>query len=222
MSARTKAVESVKPDHWVELRKSSGDWVWAKVVSTTTFSRRPGTPQLVRINTDGEVVELENGESVITSDSDPTSIPNRFEVPSWDEYFLGIAHSVSKRAKCRRRQVGAVLVDGQNRIVSTGYAGFPANTPGDCLTGACPRALTAQGDIPPNSPYDDPNSAGYCPSIHAELNAIIYARKETQGTTVYITDAPCPNCQKHLAGAGVARAVWPGGELSPIEMYATL
>lgn len=220
MGARTRPVVSVRPGQWVELRDSSGNWVWSKVVSTNNLPLDSG--RLVRVQTDGGVLEASSGETIVASDSDPSSIPNRFDVPSWDEYFLGIAQSVSKRAKCRRRQVGAVLVDEQHRIVSTGYAGFPAGTPGDCLTGSCPRSLTARGDIPPNSPYDDPASPGYCPSIHAELNAIIYARKETQGTTVYITDAPCPNCRKHLVSAGVARAVWPEGELSPIEMYESM
>ena len=30
--------------------------------------------------------------------------------PSWDEYFMEIAHLVAKRSTCLRRQVGAVLV----------------------------------------------------------------------------------------------------------------
>lgn len=221
MGAARKLVEQVKPGEWVEVRVED-DWVWAHVDYTSDSSRSPGSVKMVSLGTDVGRVELETGTEVIASDSDPSSIPNRFDVPGWDEYFLGIAKAVAQRAKCRRRQVGSVLVDEEHRIVSTGYAGFPAGTPGDCLTGSCPRSLTARGEIPPNSPYDEPSSAGYCPSIHAELNAIIYARKETQGTTVYITDAPCPNCTKHLASAGVVRAVWPDGELSPIEMYSTL
>lgn len=222
MSASPRRVNDVKPGQWVELKDSSGKWVWAKIVSTMSYIKHPGSGRFYRITTDGEILETKANEKLIVSDSDPESIPNRFDVPSWDDYFIEIAKAVSLRAKCRRRQVGAVLVDEQHRIVSTGYAGFPAGTPGDCLTGACPRSLTARGDIPPNSPYDDPESPGYCPSIHAELNAIIYARKETQGSTVYITDAPCPNCRKHLVSAGVVRAVWPGGELSPIAMYDNL
>ncbi|WP_207203789.1 deoxycytidylate deaminase [Actinomyces minihominis] len=60
------------------------------------------------------------------------------EVPTWDEYFLQIAHAVAARAKCTRRKVGAVIVL-DRRIIATGYNGAP---PGevDCLEGACPRA----------------------------------------------------------------------------------
>jgi dCMP deaminase len=30
---------------------------------------------------------------------------------------------------------------------------------------------------------------------------------------VYVTDEPCPNCQRFLAGAGIARVVWPDGAI---------
>jgi len=33
------------------------------------------------------------------------------------------------------------------------------------------------------------------------------------GATVYVTDEPCPNCQRFLAGAGIARVVWPDGQI---------
>lgn len=44
--------------------------------------------------------------------------------PSWDEYFLEVAHLVAKRATCLRRSVGAVLVQNK-RILATGYNGAP-------------------------------------------------------------------------------------------------
>lgn len=65
------------------------------------------------------------------------SVPTR---PSWDDYFVTIARAVAARSDCRRRQVGAVLVDESHRIVGTGYTGAPSGHPG-CLEGACPRGL---------------------------------------------------------------------------------
>lgn len=44
--------------------------------------------------------------------------------PSWDEYFMAIAHVVATRSNCSRRQVAAVIVK-DNRIISTGYNGTP-------------------------------------------------------------------------------------------------
>jgi deoxycytidylate deaminase len=45
-----------------------------------------------------------------------------------------------------------------------------------------------------------------------EVNALLFATRDTKGTTAYITDPPCPGCRKALAAAGIIRAVWPEGE----------
>ncbi len=118
--------------------------------------------------------------------------------PNWDEYFLGIAKAVSKRADCSRRRIGAVIVK-NNRIVATGYNGAPAGQPG-CLDGFCPRA---QLEVEPYSSYDN------CIAVHAEANAIIYAdRDKCEGATIYITDMPCHECTKLIAGAGIRKIVY--------------
>ena len=44
---------------------------------------------------------------------------------SWDEYFMGVALLAAKRSKDPNTQVGACIVDDDNRILSTGYNGFP-------------------------------------------------------------------------------------------------
>jgi deoxycytidylate deaminase len=46
------------------------------------------------------------------------------ERPSYDEYFMEMAHIVSKRSTCKRRKVGAILVKDKH-ILSTGYNGAP-------------------------------------------------------------------------------------------------
>ena len=122
--------------------------------------------------------------------------------PRWDDYFLRIANAVAIRADCTRRRVGCVIVDTDRRVVSTGYNGAPAGQPG-CLSGACPRGLRGYDEIAKDSNYDN------CISVHAEANALIYARTSLRGATAYITDAPCPSCRKLLAGAGIERIVYP-------------
>ena len=128
--------------------------------------------------------------------------------PTWHEHFLDVAQTVSKRADCSRRKVGAVLVK-NNRIRATGYNGSPPGKPG-CLTdGACPRA---KSDVLYGSSYD--TGPGACIAIHAEQNAILYSTpEERDGATLYITDVPCDGCRRLISGSGIKRVVFPQGEL---------
>lgn len=122
--------------------------------------------------------------------------------PDWDEYFLGIAASVAARADCTRRAVGCVIVDVDRRVLGTGYNGSPPGGP-SCLAGECPRGQQTYDEVPAFSNYDS------CIAVHAEANALLFARASCKGATAYVTTAPCPSCAKLLAGAGVVRTVSP-------------
>ena len=43
---------------------------------------------------------------------------------SWDDYFMSIAHLVKSRSTCIRRQVGAVAVSKEHRILGTGSVSY--------------------------------------------------------------------------------------------------
>ncbi len=132
-------------------------------------------------------------------------------VPGWDDYFLGIAEAVSRRAQCTSRRVGAVLVH-ERRIIATGYNGAASGRP-SCLEGACPRGALDYDQVPGLGDYDRPGTPGFCIAIHAEVNALLFSTRDTKGSVAYITDPPCPGCRKALAAAGIRRAVWPEGDL---------
>lgn len=121
--------------------------------------------------------------------------------PSWDEYYLGIAKAVSTRGDCVRRQHGAVVVK-DHRIVSTGYNGSPPGSPNSCgATGKCPRNLD------PNSKHGE-GSYDLCWATHAESNALLRADwSDLNGSTIYITGAPCPGCAKLIKSAGIERVI---------------
>ena len=106
----------------------------------------------------------------------------------WDARFLGLAAHISAWSKDPSSQVGAVITDG-NRIVSLGYNGFAAGVEdkeerlGDRV---CKLNLT----------------------IHAEENAMIFAKRDLTGCTVYVTHPPCPRCASKLIQEEVARVVY--------------
>lgn len=154
--------------------------------------------------------------------------------PTWDLYMLHIADAVAWRADCTRRKVGAVIMDAEHRIVSTGYNGAPSGMPG-CLTdGACERGRhtmkdcqCGQGsmcvcapycvcgcewpckyDVPPGSSYD--TGKGACIAVHAEANALLYARRSLVGCTIYITHPPCDGCKRLIRAAKLADIVYRG------------
>ena len=57
--------------------------------------------------------------------------------PDWDQYYMRMAMAVRSRADCVGNRVGAVLVL-DDRIISTGYNGTPANM-ANCTDGGCER-----------------------------------------------------------------------------------
>lgn len=107
---------------------------------------------------------------------------------SWNEYFMEITEMVASRSTCDRAFVGCVLVNSDNRIVSTGYNGSVAGNPHCSEVGHVLRD-------------------GHCiATIHAEMNALLYCAKEgipVKGCRCYVTHFPCLNCTKALIQAGI-------------------
>ncbi len=52
-------------------------------------------------------------------------MPKREDYISWDEYFMGIALLSAMRSKDPNTQVGACIVNQNNKIMSVGYNGLP-------------------------------------------------------------------------------------------------
>jgi len=110
----------------------------------------------------------------------------------WDIHFLRLARECSRMSKDPSTKVGAVIVK-DRRVFSTGFNGFAPGVADDHRL--------------------NDRAKKYALVIHAEMNAIIYAGRESQGATLYLwgfEGAPCANCAKHLAAAGVVRVVASG------------
>ena len=131
--------------------------------------------------------------------------------PTWDEWALSLAAAASTRGDCTRRQVGAVILDTNRRVVGVGYNGAPPGEPGCLTAGACPRGQMSKDEVIPGSSYD--TGTGQCIAVHAEQNALLDADPvRRRGGTLYVSCEPCDGCWRMIWGSGIARCVWPEGQ----------
>lgn len=100
-------------------------------------------------------------------------------------YYLNLADAVATGSKCDRLKVGCVIVNPQHRIVSTGYNGTPIGTDNIC--------------------EDD---ATYPYVLHAELNAILFAKQDLTGCTLYCTHSCCVHCAACVIQSGISTVVF--------------
>lgn len=119
--------------------------------------------------------------------------------PEHHEYFMKIAVTVSERAICMGRRVGAVLAK-DGRIVATGYNGTPEHMPNcDEREKGCHRCAN-RDSFEPGSGYD------VCICVHAEQNALLSAARfgiGVEGAVLYSTDKPCFGCAKEALQANI-------------------
>jgi len=124
---------------------------------------------------------------------DPTGEPRHagdVARPAWDRYFLDLAEAVSRRSPDPSTRHGCVLVDADRRVISTGYNG--------------PVATLPNASVPVTRPDK------YNWFIHAEDNAVCFARCDLRGATAYVTGQPCAACFRRLLQVGVRRIVHAG------------
>jgi len=107
--------------------------------------------------------------------------------PSWPQYFLNIAIEVSKRSPDVHTKCGCVLTNKKNRIIGTGYNGFPGGINDELM------------------PLDRPGKYPYI--FHSEEQAIL---NKTSGKiyNAYITGEPCSRCLMRLYIAGTKNIYW--------------
>ncbi|CAI5696454.1 unnamed protein product [Oreochromis niloticus] len=109
------------------------------------------------------------------------------------DYFMAVAVLSAKRSKDPNTQVGACLVDQDNKIIGTGHNCMPNG--GD-------------GKLPWNRDGDKLDTK-YMYVCHAELNAIVNAGKvDVKGCTMYVTLFPCNECAKLIIQAGITKVVY--------------
>jgi dCMP deaminase len=110
-------------------------------------------------------------------------------VDKWDARFLGLAEHIAGWSKDPSTGVGCVTVDQNNRVVSLGFNGLPRGVQ-DSEERLETRELKLQI------------------TIHAEINAILFAQQSLSGCTLYTWPlAPCAHCAAVIIQSGLARVV---------------
>lgn len=121
--------------------------------------------------------------------------------PTWDDYFLQVAESVSKRSTCDMHKDGCIIVR-DKRILSIGYVGAPINHPHCDETGHNIKE-------------------GVCQRVtHAEKNAICLAARhgaKLEGAIMYCKVLPCPDCARMIINTGITKVVCKESNQNPKE-----
>ena len=106
-----------------------------------------------------------------------------------DRRYLRMARIWAENSYCQRRQVGALVVKNK-MIISDGYNGTPSGFENVC---------------------EDTDGITYPYVLHAEANAITKLARSgnnSDGSTLYVTAAPCIECSKLIIQSGIKRVVY--------------
>jgi len=103
----------------------------------------------------------------------------------WHIRYLQLAKLVASWSKDPSTQCGAVIVNENNEIVSTGFNGFP-------------RGITDKAEW-----LHDRNTK-YMMTLHAETNAILFANQSLEGCTIYTWPMhACSQCAAMIIQSGI-------------------
>lgn len=105
-------------------------------------------------------------------------------------WSIGLARHIALLSKDPSTKVGAVIFDQKRRIVSTGYNGFARG-----VHDAEYRLSTRE--------------IKYKMILHAEANALMFAKGGLDGSTMVVTHPCCAQCASLAIQAGVKHIMWP-------------
>ena len=133
----------------------------------------------------------------MTQHSEPTGAYVR---PSWDDYFMEVAHVISKRATCDRGRSGCVIARDRQLLV-TGYVGSPVGMAHCDDVGHQMKQVV----------HEEGHTTNHCVrTVHAEQNALCQAAKlgvAVDGATLYCRMTPCRVCAMLIINCGIKRVV---------------
>lgn len=107
----------------------------------------------------------------------------------WARRFMALARDVANWSKDPSTKVGAVISDPHNRVVSVGFNGLPREVD-DSHERLWDRETKLKA------------------TIHAESNAILFARQDLTGCTLTVWPMPpCAQCAAKIIQTGIVRVI---------------
>ncbi|XP_071477859.1 deoxycytidylate deaminase-like [Diadema antillarum] len=119
----------------------------------------------------------------------------RTDYLDWADYFMAVAFLSAQRSKDPRTQVGACIVNDENKIVGIGYNGMPIG----CSDEDLPWQRHGDEWVDTKTPY----------VCHAEMNAVMNKNcASVKGCTIYVALFPCNECTKVIIQAGIKSVIY--------------
>ena len=118
------------------------------------------------------------------------------ELNKKDATYIQMAESWAQLSHANRRKVGALIVK-NTQIISDGYNGMPSGFDNRC-----------EEDVFIHTRLTEKTKWAV---LHAEANAILKCARygnSCEGSTLYLTTAPCKNCSKLIHQSGIKRVVY--------------
>eukprot|EP00112_Aurelia_sp_Birch-Aquarium-sp1_P003585 Seg1402.9 transcript_id=Seg1402.9/GoldUCD/mRNA.D3Y31 product="Deoxycytidylate deaminase" protein_id=Seg1402.9/GoldUCD/D3Y31 len=113
----------------------------------------------------------------------------------WPDYFMAIAFLSAQRSKDPSTQVGACIVNEDNKIVGIGYNGMPLGCDDDVM--------------PWNRDGDSMLDTKHAFVCHAEMNAIMNKNSaDVKNCTIYVALFPCNECAKLILQSGIKEVIY--------------
>lgn len=108
--------------------------------------------------------------------------------PSWNEIWMTMAETISKRSHHSEFKVGALIVTSDNtQVLSLGYNGNAAG----------------MSNVPQS---EEPGCSGL---LHAEINALLKLDyNNPKDKVMYLTLSPCEYCAKAIINSGIKKVVY--------------
>ena len=142
-----------------------------------------------------ELKELEKLSDIHLTNDDMKTTGKRLDFLDWEEYFMGIAFLAARRSKDPVTQVGACIVNNENKIVGIGYNGLPIG----CNDDIFPWSKESTNDLENKYMY----------VCHAEVNAILNKNSiDVNGCTMYVALFPCNECAKVIIQSRIKEVVY--------------